>query len=84
MYATNFSILKEENAVREGTRITVKELRRFLENKPEDSYIFVTSYDNQKHREFLYVKDYDNETGSKPVEEEIEIAKVSLDSPLRN
>ena len=56
-------------------RIIVKELKKFLEEKPDDAYVFVDTYDGDHHKEFLFVREYEN---GKSKDVEIQIAKTEL------
>lgn len=58
------------------SRICVKDLKKFLEDKPEDSEVYVETYDGNHHKEFLYIRDYKD--ASKPVDYEIQVAKEDL------
>lgn len=58
-------------------RCKVKDLKKFLEDKADDLDVFVSSYDSNHHKEFLYLREY--LPGDLTRDTEILIAKCEKD-----
>lgn len=43
----------------EKERIKGKDLKEWVKNISDDAYIFVESYDNEHHKEFIRTEEYD-------------------------
>lgn len=48
----------------EKERIKGKDLKKWAETISDDAYIFVESYDNEHHKEFIRTEEYDEKGNS--------------------